>query len=79
MSALATSAFGLVAALAWNEVVKEFVNEIIKPFIGEKSGLVSMTIYAVVVTILAIVVTLQISRVEQRLEKLKIKNSKGKT
>ena len=78
MSSLATSAFGLVAALAWNEVVKAFVNDIIKPFVGEKSGLVTMTVYAVVVTVLAIVVTLQISKVEQRLEKFKMKKLKGK-
>jgi len=30
---LATSGFGLVAALAWNEVIKEFVKEYIKPFL----------------------------------------------
>ena len=73
MSVLATSGFGLVAALAWNEVVKEFVNEVVKPVVGESSGLVSLTIYAVIVTVLAVLVTLQISRIEQRLERAKKK------
>jgi len=73
MSVLATSGFGLVAALAWNEVVKEFVNEVVKPVVGESSGLVSLTIYAVIVTVLAVLVTLQISRIEQRLERARKK------
>jgi len=31
---LVTSGFGLVAALAWNELIKETVNTFIKPYFG---------------------------------------------
>ena len=60
---LATSSFGLVAALAWNEVIKEGVEQYIKPLIGGASGLVSLIIYAVIVTILAVVITLNLARI----------------
>ena len=32
MLTLATSAFGLVAALAWNSLIQEFVNSYVKKF-----------------------------------------------
>ena len=66
MTALATSGFGLVAALAWNNVIKETVDTYIKPLIGQGSGLISLIIYAVLVTALAVLVTLQLSRLEQK-------------
>jgi len=76
MTALATSGFGLVAALAWNNVIKETVDVYIKPFIGQDSGLISLIIYAVIITALAIVVTFQLSRLQQKFEDLeqKLKN-----
>lgn len=67
MTALATSGFGLIAALAWNNVIKETVDMYIKPLIGKSSGLVSLIIYAVIVTVLAVLVTLQLSKLEQKL------------
>ena len=66
IAALATSGFGLVAALAWNNVIKETVDTYIKPLIGQGSGLISLIIYAVLVTALAVLVTLQLSRLEQK-------------
>lgn len=63
---LVTSGFGLVAALAWNEVIKEFVKEYIKPFFGESSGLISLLIYALLVTFLAVVITYNLSRVAEK-------------
>lgn len=63
MLRLATGGFGLVAALAWNEVIKETVTNYIKPFVGKDSGIISLFIYAVVVTILAVTVTFYLSRV----------------
>ena len=57
MLALSTSGFGLVAALAWNELIKEVVNEYIKPIAGENSGIISLLIYAVLITLLAVMVT----------------------
>jgi hypothetical protein len=67
MVTLSTSAFGLVAALAWNSVIQEFVTIYIKPLIGSGSGLISLLIYAVIVTILAVVITLQLSRLKEKL------------
>ena len=68
ITTLATSGFGLVAALAWNNVIQETVNQYIKPLIGQNSGLVSLLIYAVIITVLAVIVTLQLSRLEQKLK-----------
>lgn len=59
---LMTSGFGLVAALAWNEVIKESVNIYIKPFFGRSSGIISLLIYAVLITALAVLVTYQLSK-----------------
>jgi len=70
MTALATSGFGLVAALAWNNVIKEAVEIYIKPIIGESSGLISLLIYAILITALAVGVTLQLSHLEQRFKQL---------
>jgi len=59
---LSTSAFGLVAALAWNELIKEIVDVYIKPIVGGASGIVSLAIYAILVTSLAVLVTINLSR-----------------
>ena len=63
MLTLATGSFGLVAALAWNEVIKEAVNYYIKPLVGGASGLISLGIYAVIVTILAVVATYNLTKI----------------
>ena len=68
ISSLATSALGLVAALAWNNVIQETVNQYIKPLIGQGSGLISLLIYALIVTALAVMVTVNLSRLEQKLK-----------
>jgi len=68
MLSLATSGFGLVAALAWNSVIQEVVNNYVKKFLPGNSGLVSLLIYAVVVTILAVIVTMNLSKVKDKLE-----------
>jgi Zn-dependent protease with chaperone function len=67
MITLSSSAFGLVAALAWNSVIQEFVTNYIKPLIGSGSGMVSLIIYAVIVTVLAVIITLQLSRLKEKL------------
>ncbi len=59
---LVTSGFGLVSALAWNELIKEFVKGYIKPIFGESSGMISLLIYAILVTVLAVFVTYQLSK-----------------
>ena len=68
MLSLATSGFGLVAALAWNDVVKESLNTYIKPYLPEGSKVLSSLIYALIVTILAVVVTLQLTKLQKNLE-----------
>ncbi len=63
MLTLATSGFSFVAALAWNNVIQEFVKTYVQKFIpGSDSHIISLLIYAIVVTVLAVLVTLQLSR-----------------
>jgi len=68
MLTLATSAFGVVAALAWNSFIQEFVNMYVKTYFPQSSGMISLFIYAVIVTILAVIVTFNLSRITSRLE-----------
>lgn len=69
MITLSTSGFGLVAALAWNSFIQEFVSNYIKKFFPSGSGLVSLFLYAIIVTVLAVIVTLQLSQLKERLER----------
>lgn len=68
MLTLATAAFGLVAALAWNQFIQEFVNTYVKRWFDSGGKLLSMGIYAVIVTILAVIVTWQLSKLVKRIE-----------
>ena len=68
MLALAASGFGLVAALAWNNVIQEFVAERIKPYLPNGSGLISLTIYAIIITVIAVTVTYQLTKLIDKLE-----------
>lgn len=69
MLTLSTSGFGLVAALAWNSVIQEFVTNYVKKWLPQSSGIISLLIYAVIITMLAVFVTLQLSKVLDRFEK----------
>jgi uncharacterized membrane protein YidH (DUF202 family) len=66
--ALATSGFGLVAALAWNDTIQQIVKEFIEPRIPG-SGIFSRLIYAMIVTLLAVFITYQLSRIAHRFHK----------
>ena len=69
MLSLSTSAFGLVAALAWNTVIQTFINDFIKPFLPARGSLIiSQLIYATVITMLVVTVTLKLSQIKDRLE-----------
>src|SRR5690606_38117125 len=70
MISLATSGFGVMVALAWNEAIKSGANNLIRPYFGQKSSVISLLIYAGVVTILAVVVTMLLTNLEKSLEKL---------
>lgn len=69
MITLSTSGFGLVAALAWNNVIQEFINNYVKRYLEFGSGLISLLIYAIGITFLAVLVTYQLSSVLERVEK----------
>ncbi|MDR3074594.1 MAG: DUF5654 family protein [Candidatus Methanoplasma sp.] len=58
MSALIIAAFGLVAALAWNEAIKTLVTEIF----GTENNLAGLFAYAIIVTVLAVIMTILITR-----------------
>jgi uncharacterized protein DUF5654 len=62
MIALASAAFGVVAALAWNA----FITELVKTYLPAGAGLMGLLVYAVVVTILAIVVLVWLGRMAER-------------
>jgi uncharacterized membrane protein YidH (DUF202 family) len=62
LAALITAAFGLVAALAWNDAIKT----ISKQVFGDTVGIAPMLTYAVIVTVLAVFATIWISRVSQK-------------
>jgi polyferredoxin len=68
MVTLSTSAFGLVAALAWNSVIQELVNTYIKTLFPKNSGLISLFIYAIIITLLAVFITFELSSLLERLD-----------
>ncbi len=57
-ASLITAAFGLVAALAWNETIKQAVAQVF----SNGNDLMGLFVYAVIVTILAVIMTLLIAR-----------------
>jgi uncharacterized membrane protein (DUF106 family) len=69
MLTLATSGFGLVAALAWNNAIQELVATYIKPYLPLSSGLISLLLYAILVTVIAVIVTVNLSTLIEKLEK----------
>ncbi|MCL1811367.1 MAG: DUF5654 family protein [Methanomassiliicoccaceae archaeon] len=62
-SALITAAFGLVAALAWNDAIKTAVGM----FFENDSEIWGQLIYAILVTILAVIMVIMISRSAKKL------------
>ncbi|MBQ7701881.1 MAG: hypothetical protein IJT54_05705 [Candidatus Methanomethylophilaceae archaeon] len=57
-AALITAAFGLVAALAWNEAIKAIIAE----FLGSDGTIPGLVAYAMIVTVIAVIATLLIAR-----------------
>ena len=66
MVTLATSGFGLVAALAWNEAVQTFVKTNVEPYFPSQSGVISKFLYALLITFLAVIITYQLSRLASK-------------
>jgi hypothetical protein len=52
-----SSALILVAALAWNEAIKELITTYLK----NDSGLISRFLYAIIVTVIAVIITMRIN------------------
>ncbi|MFQ5440188.1 MAG: DUF5654 family protein [Nitrosopumilaceae archaeon] len=58
IAALVTAAFGLVAALAWNDAIKAVFKEIF----GTADAIGPMLIYAIIITIAAVILTIVVAR-----------------
>jgi len=76
MTALAASGFGVVVALAWNEVIRNFISDFVDPYLGKNGGLISLFIYAIAITVLAVIVTMQLSLAQRKFEEIqeRVKN-----
>jgi hypothetical protein len=74
MIGLATVAFGLIAAGAWNK----FISDIIALFLKPGNGVLAELIYAVLVTILAIVVIQSLAKLAEKEAVLSAKLPFGK-
>lgn len=66
MIGLATVAFGLIAAGAWNK----FITDVIALFLKPGNGVLAELLYAVIVTILAIVVIRSLGKLAEKEERL---------
>ncbi len=62
---LMTAAFGLVAALAWNEAIQALFTQIF----GEAGDLFAKFFYAVVVTVIVVFVTIRLGRLSDRIKR----------
>ncbi len=59
VAGLMTAAFGLLAALAWNDAIRAVVEE----FISKDNQTLGLVIYAAIVTVIAVIATIYIGRV----------------
>jgi len=71
LTILVTSAFGLVAALAWNEAIKDFL----KTFGFEEYGPI---VYALIVTVLAVLITVLLGWLSGKARKKAAKKTRAK-
>ena len=74
MIGLATVAFGLIAAGAWNKLIADVIALFLKP----GSGIWAELIYAVVVTILAIVVVQSLAKLAEKEQDIRSRLPFGK-
>lgn len=70
ISTMAIAGFSLVAALAWNELIKSIIDRYISP----GSSVLSHLIYAVAVTTIVVLVTMYLGGVASKIDE---KNEKG--
>lgn len=57
-AALITAAFGLIAALAWNQAIQALILK----YIGTGNELIGLFVYAIIVTVIALIATYIIAR-----------------
>lgn len=69
MITLSSSGLGLVAALAWNNVIQEIVTNYINPYLPHGAGLISLVLYAIIITALAVTVAYQLTKLVEKLER----------
>ena len=62
MISLASAAFGVVAALAWNSAITALVKQVF----GTGAQIVSLFIYAIIVTVLAVIVMVNLAKLAER-------------
>ena len=62
MIALASAAFGIIAALAWNTAI----TDLIKTFLPAGKGLWPEFLYALIITIIAIIVMSSLGKIAER-------------
>ena len=60
---LVTTAFGLIAGLAWNDAIQKLIESVM----GAGDALTGLFIYAIVVTIIAVIVTILLARVAAKM------------
>ena len=63
MITLASAAFGVIAALAWNAAI----TELFRQYLPAGAGIVSLFIYAIVVTLVAVFVMVNLANAAQRI------------
>jgi hypothetical protein len=62
MISLASAAFGVVAALAWNSAI----TALFKQVFGTGGQIVSLFLYAILVTVIAVIVMANLARMAER-------------
>jgi len=70
-----TTAFGLVAGLAWNEAIKAFIERFFPMSTG---GMIAKFVYAVFITILLVFISVYILKTDEKKEDEAGKESKKK-
>jgi len=69
IAALITAAFGLVAALAWNDAIKLLFKELF----GTQEQVGPMLVYAIFITVIAVILTIIVARAASKAKNIIIK------
>lgn len=69
IAALVTAAFGLVAALAWNDAIKLLFKELF----GTQDQVGPMIVYAIFITVIAVILTIVVARAASKAKNIIVK------